>query len=92
LSACRRWNEKTHARKTCAQFKAHFSAAHHQYKQMQGESTSTSSYHSANSTVGQTGDQMYEAAIGDLSNLATATASDPGVVVTLTEANARLAR
>jgi hypothetical protein len=35
---------------------------------------------------------MAEATIGALANLATATATDRGVVATLTEANARLAK
>jgi hypothetical protein len=35
---------------------------------------------------------MDEATIGDLANLATATETDRGVVATLTEANARLAK
>jgi hypothetical protein len=34
MSACRRWNEKPLADKTWAQFKAHFSAANRQHKQM----------------------------------------------------------
>jgi hypothetical protein len=42
MSACRRWNEKPNGEKTWAQFKAHFSAAHRQHKQMQGESAATS--------------------------------------------------
>jgi hypothetical protein len=54
MSACRRWNEKPLAEKTWAQFMAHFSAAHHQHKQMQGESAATAGYHSANASVGQT--------------------------------------
>jgi hypothetical protein len=54
MSACRRWNEKPLADKTWAQFKAHFSAAHLQHKQMQGESAATSGYHSANTAVGKT--------------------------------------
>jgi hypothetical protein len=54
MSACGRWNEKPHAEKTWAQFKAHFSAAHRQHKQMQGESSATSGYHSANADVGKT--------------------------------------
>jgi hypothetical protein len=90
MSACRRWNEKPLADKTLAQFKAHFSAAHRQHKQMQGESAATAGYHSTNAAVGQTEDQMAEATIGALDNLATATAADRGVVATLTEANARL--
>jgi hypothetical protein len=59
---------------------------------MQGESAATSGYHSANADVGETEDQMDEATIGSLANLTTATAADRGVVATLTEANARLAK
>jgi hypothetical protein len=92
LSACCRWNETLHAEKTWVQFKAHFSAAHHQHTQMQGGSAATSGYHSANASVGQTEDQMSEATIGALANLSTATAADRGVVATLAEANARLAK
>jgi hypothetical protein len=92
MSACRRWNEKPLADKTWAQFKTHFSAAHRQHKQMQGESAATAGYHSANAAVGETEYQMAEATIGALANLATATAADLGVVETLTEANARLVK
>jgi hypothetical protein len=92
VSACRRWNKKPHADKTWAQFKAHFSAAHRQHKQMQGESDATSGYHSANAAVGRNEKQMDDATIGVLVNLATATAADRGVVATLTKANARLAK
>jgi hypothetical protein len=92
MSACRRWNEKPLADKTWAQFKAHFSAAHRQHKQMQGESAATAGYHSANSAAGQTEHQVAEATIGALDNLATATAADRGMVATLTEANARLVK
>jgi hypothetical protein len=92
MSACRRWNEKPLAEKTWAQFKAHFAAARHQHKQMQGESAATAGYHSPNAAVEQTEDQMAEATIGELANLATATAADHGVVATLTEANARLVK
>jgi hypothetical protein len=92
MSACRRWNEKPLAEKTWAQFKAHFSAAHRQHKQMQGESSATAGYHSAKAAVGQTEDQMAEATIVSLANLATANAADRGVVATLTEANAHLVK
>jgi hypothetical protein len=63
MSARRRWNEKPLAEKTWAQFKAHFSAAHCQHKQMQGESDATAGCHSANADVGQIEDQMAEATI-----------------------------
>jgi hypothetical protein len=59
---------------------------------MKGESAATSGYHAANAALGQTEDKMAEAIIGNLANLATATATDHGVVATLTEANARLAK
>jgi hypothetical protein len=92
MGACRRWNEKHAIEKTWTQFKSHFAAAHHQHKQMQGESAATASYHSTNASVGHTEDQMSEATIGALANLATATASDRGVVAALTQANARLVK
>jgi hypothetical protein len=92
MSACRRWNEKPLSEKTWAQFKSHFAAAHRQHKKMKGESAATAGYHSANADVGQTEDQMAEATIGALANLATVTAADCGVVATLTEANARLVK
>jgi hypothetical protein len=90
MSAYRRWNEKHTIEKTWTQFKSHFAAAYHQHKQMQGESSATSGYHSANYAVAHTEDQMAEATIGALANLATATAADRGVVTALTQANARL--
>jgi hypothetical protein len=45
-----------------------------------------------NADVGQIEDQMAEAKIVALSNLLTVTTADHGVVETLTEPNARLAR
>jgi hypothetical protein len=92
MSACHRCNEKPLADKTWAQFKSHFAAAHRQHKKMQGESAATAGYHSANVDVAQTEDQLAEATIGALANLATATAADRGVVATLKEANARLVK
>jgi hypothetical protein len=57
---------------------------------MQGESAATAGYHSANAALNQNEDQMDEETIGALSNLATATASDRGVVAALTQANSVL--
>jgi hypothetical protein len=90
MSACRRWNEKPTAEKTWTKFKSHFAAAHRQHNQMQGESAATDGYHSENAAMTQNEDQMAEATIGALSNLATATAADRGVVAALTQANSRL--
>jgi hypothetical protein len=43
---------------------------------MQNESTATAGYHSANASFGKPEDQLAEATIGALANLATATAAD----------------
>jgi phage shock protein A len=59
---------------------------------MQGESAATAGYHYANAAMTKNEDQMAKATIGALANLATATASDRGVVAALTQANSRLAK
>jgi hypothetical protein len=59
---------------------------------MQGEYAATAGYHSVNAAVTQTEDQMAEATIGALANLATATAADRGVVAAFTQANSLLAK
>jgi hypothetical protein len=92
MSACRRWNEKHTIEKTWTQFKSYFAAAQRQHKQMKEESAVTAGYHSANAAVTHNEDQMGEATIGALANLATATAADRGVVAALTQANSRLAK
>jgi hypothetical protein len=92
ISACRRWNEKVTVEETWTHFKSHFAAAHRQHKQMQGESAAKAGYHSADAAVTHNEDQMAEATIGALANLATATAADRGVVAALTQANSRLAK
>jgi hypothetical protein len=92
IIACRRWNEKHTIEKTWTQFKSHFATAHRQHKQMQGESAARAGYHSVNAAVTHNEDQMAEATIGALANLATATAADRGVVAALTQANSRLVK
>jgi hypothetical protein len=92
MSAYRRWNEKDTIKKTWTQFKSHFAAAHRQHKQIQGESAATSGYHYENAAVGHTEDQMAEATIGALANLAAVTAADRGVVEDLTQDNAHLVK
>jgi hypothetical protein len=59
---------------------------------MQGESATTAGYHYANTAVSQNEYHMAEATIGALSNLATETAADQGVVAALTQANACLVK
>jgi hypothetical protein len=92
MSACRWWNEKHTIEKTLTQFKSHFAAAHRQHTQMQDKSAATAGYHSENAAVTHNDDQMEEATIKALANLATATASDRGVVAALTQANSPLAK
>jgi hypothetical protein len=92
MSACRRWNEKLATEKTWTHFKSHFAAAHHQHKQIQGGTASHAGFHSANTAMTQNEDQMAEATIGALANLATATAADRGVVAVLTQANSHLVK
>jgi hypothetical protein len=92
MSACRRWNEKHTIEKTWTQFKSHFAAAHRQHKQMQRESAATAGYHSANAAITHNEEQMAEATIGALANLATAITADRGVVAALTQENSRLAK
>jgi hypothetical protein len=59
---------------------------------MQGETAANAGYHSANASMTQNEDQMAEATIGALVNLAKATAADIGVVAALTQANSRLVK
>jgi hypothetical protein len=59
---------------------------------MHVESAATSRYHSANAAVTHNEDQMAEATIGALANLAAATAADQGGVAALTQANSHLAK
>jgi hypothetical protein len=92
MRVCRRWNEKPSAERTWTHFKSHFAAAHRQHKQIQGESAATAGFHSANSAMTQNEDQMADATIGALANLATATAADRGVLAALTQANSSLAK
>jgi hypothetical protein len=56
---------------------------------MQGKSSITAGYHSSNATIVQAEEQMYEATIGALSNLATESALDRGMVSALTQTHAR---
>jgi uncharacterized membrane protein len=83
---------ETPAEKKWTQFKSHFTAAHRQHKQMQGEYAATARYHSVNAAVTHNEYRMAESTIGALANLATATAADRGVVAALTQVNSRLAK
>jgi hypothetical protein len=92
MSACRRCNEKPALEKTWTHFKSHFAAAHCQHKQMKGKTAAHAGFHSANAAMTHTEDHMAEATIGALASLATATATERGVVAALTQANSRLVK
>jgi hypothetical protein len=63
--------------------------AYRQHKKIQGETYAASGY--ANAAVAQPADEDFAGASIDVfSNLATATAVDRGIVVTLTQSNSRL--
>jgi hypothetical protein len=89
MSDCQRWNEKPATDKTWTHFKSHFAAAHRQHKQMQGETSGNSGYHSANATMTHNEDQITEATSGALTSLETAMEADRGVVAALTQAKSR---
>jgi hypothetical protein len=92
MSACRRWNENPATEKSWTHFKSHFAAAHRQHTQTQGENAAHAGFESANVAMTQNEDQMAEATIGALANMATETAADRGVVAALTQANSRLVK
>jgi hypothetical protein len=92
MRACPRWSQKDTKDKTWADFRVKFATARRQHKQMQGGSAANSGYHAANSYVGQNEYRMTESTTGALANLATDTATDRGMVATLTEANSLLAK
>jgi hypothetical protein len=90
-SACRRWDEKLDADKTCSSFKIYFAAAYRQHRQMQGETVASQGF--ANAAVTQTSEHdLAEQALWAFANLAAATAVDLGVVAQLTESNSLLAK
>jgi hypothetical protein len=92
MSACCRWNEKLATEKTWTHFKSHFAAARRQHKQMQRETAAHAGFHSANAAMTHNEDQMAEATIGALANLATSTAADRDVVAAINQSNSRLVK
>jgi hypothetical protein len=81
---CRRWKERNPQDQTWNSFNIHFTTAYRQHKQMKGEAAAASGY--ANAAVSQPADDdLSEAAIYDLVNLATATAVDRDIVTTMND-------
>jgi hypothetical protein len=88
--ACRAWQSRAIAANTWAQFKIDFATAHHEFR-LTNQTAQQSGLHSANMMVQQSRDGSMQDTAEAIAQLATATASDRGTVVTLTTTNAKLA-
>jgi hypothetical protein len=88
--ACRAWQSRALAAKTCAQFKIDFSTAHREFR-LTNQTAQQSGFHSANLMIEQSQDGSIQETVEAIVQLATATASDCGMVATLTTTNAKLA-
>jgi hypothetical protein len=88
--ACRAWQSRAIAGKTWAQFKIDFATAHREFR-LTNQTAHKSGFHSANMMIEQGRDESMQDTVDAIAQLATATASDRGTVVTLTTTNAKLA-
>jgi hypothetical protein len=88
--ACRAWQSRAIAGKTWAQFKIDFATAHRESR-LTNQTAKQSGFHSANTMIDQGRDDSMQDTVHAIAQLATATASDRGTVVTLTTTNAKLA-
>jgi uncharacterized protein YukE len=89
-NACRAWQSRAMAAKTWAQFKIDFATAHRGFR-LTNQTAQQSGFHSANMMIEQGRDDSMQETAEAIDQLATATASDRGAVVTLTTTNAKLA-
>jgi hypothetical protein len=76
--------------KTWAQFKIDFATAHREFR-LTNQSAQQSGFHIANMMIEQGRDETMQNTVEEITQLATATASDRGTVATLTTTNAKLA-
>jgi hypothetical protein len=88
--ACRTWQSRAVAAKTWAQFKIDFATAHREFR-LTNQTAQQSGFHSANMMIEQGRDDSMQETAEAIAQLATATASDRGMVSTLTTTNAKLA-
>jgi hypothetical protein len=88
--ACRAWKSRAIAGKTWAQFKIDFATAHREFR-LTNQTAHQSSFHSANMMIEQGRDELMQDTAEAIAQLATATASDRGIVATLTTTNSKLA-
>jgi hypothetical protein len=76
--------------KTWAQFKSDFATAHRESR-LTNQTAQQSGFHSANMMIEQGCDDSMQDIVDAIAQLATATASDRGIVATLTMTNDKLA-
>jgi flagellar biosynthesis/type III secretory pathway protein FliH len=76
--------------KTWAQFKIDFTTVNCEFR-LTNQTAQQSGFHSANMMIEQGRDDSMQDTVDAITQLATATASDRGTVVTLTTTNAKLA-
>jgi hypothetical protein len=90
--ACRAWKSRAISGKTWAQFKIDFATAHREFR-LTNQTAQQSGFHSANMMIEQSRDDSMQETAEAIAQLATATAtaSDRGMVATLTTTNAKLA-
>jgi hypothetical protein len=88
--ACCAWQSRAIAAKTWTQFKIDFSTAHCEFR-LTNHIAQQSGFHSANMMIEQSRDGSIQETAEAIAQLATATTSDRGTVVTLTTTNAKLA-
>jgi 6-pyruvoyl-tetrahydropterin synthase len=88
--ACHAWQSRAITAKTWAQFKIDFTTAHQEFR-LTNHTAQQSGFHSANMMIEQGRDDSMQEKEEAIAQLATATASDRGMVATLTTTNAKLA-
>jgi hypothetical protein len=89
-NACRAWQSRAIASKTCAQFKVDVATAHREFR-LTNQTAQQSGFYSASMMMEQGRDESMNKTAEAIAQLATATASDRGTVATLTTTNAKLA-
>jgi hypothetical protein len=89
-NSCHAWQSRAIATKIWAPFKIDFATAHGELR-LTNQTTQQSGFRSANMMIEQGRDDSMQETAEAISQLATATASDWGMVATLTTTNAKLA-
>jgi hypothetical protein len=87
---CRAWQSRAIAGKTWAQFKVDFATGHGKFR-LTNQTAQQSGFHSASMMIELGRDDSMQETVDAIAQLATVTASDRGMVATLTTTNAKLA-